>query len=252
MPKYFYINAIIAVACNNVDDTVKFAFNTFVRWIASCSAQRKKNGNRTNQRKNKQTQNKTQIVLFDSNSNNNNSKSCVLILLPFVAGRLSIALFFCCYHRCRRRCCCSVAAAVQQKGQMVFKQIKQIANYSCYLSLIIGSFFILSLHISLLQRYALHFRSIPSICSLFISCLFHVCFVLFCSVYCLWLCFSHSAQGTARALLAIYLKSTEITAPFLLRQFFSSVIAVKWCANEATIFFLSCSEWLSMAKPFVS
>lgn len=44
---------------------------------------------------------------------------------------------------------CFVAVVVQQKGQMVFKQIKQIANYSCYLSLIIGSFFILSLHISL-------------------------------------------------------------------------------------------------------
>lgn len=43
---------------------------------------------------------------------------------------------------------CVCGNVAQQKGQMVFKQIKQIANYSCYLSLIIGSFFILSLHIS--------------------------------------------------------------------------------------------------------
>lgn len=201
------LNAIIAVACKSVDDTVKFVFNSFICWMASCSASHeewKANKPMQKQAHTEQNANGSSFWLKQRQQQQRELSADTFAL----CGRA--AQHCCCYHRCcrrrRRRCCCAAAAAVQQKGQMVFKQIKQIANYSCYLSLIIGSFFILSLHISLLlQRYALHFHSMPShcaakcicclqkrlalssiICSLFVSCLFHVCFVSF---DCLWLWF---------------------------------------------------------------
>lgn len=76
--------------------------------------------------------------------------------------------------------CVCVCAVVEQKGQMVFKQIKQIANYSCYLSLIIGSFFILSLHISPSYAFVLLFfrYSVVVVCSRpssILSCSFSNC-----------------------------------------------------------------------------
>lgn len=75
-----------------------------------------------------------------------------------------------------------LVVVVQQKGQMVFKQIKQIANYSCYLSLIIGSFFILSLHISLRQN-ALHFCAILlfSLCTVLSAELHSLCSLAICA-----------------------------------------------------------------------
>lgn len=127
------------------------------------------------------------------------------LILTRRTSRTVLVLCYLCPLQLGDDCCCSSSSSAfiavfcsALKGQMVFKQIKQIANYSCYLSLIIGSFFILSLHISLLRRLCTSL-----FCNWLISCLVIACALCF---------FVHYVSH--RTLLAIYFKSTAITAPF--------------------------------------
>lgn len=101
-----YINAIIAVACNSVDDTVKFAFNSFER---SCIASKK---NEKRERTNAKNIHRTKrwIVFFRLNK----KKLCTgtFALCGWAAAMLLSLLFFrccnscccCCFYCC---CCCS-------------------------------------------------------------------------------------------------------------------------------------------------
>lgn len=111
MPKYLQ-NAIIAVACNTSSTRQMIAL---IRLLFELSGRWEMQTNATTQ---------------------------------YTLTHLHFGCCCCWQTRVQRVRDSRLCAVVQQKGQMVFKQIKQIANYSCNLSLIIGSFFILSLHIS--------------------------------------------------------------------------------------------------------